>query len=184
MNEKRKRRTEAASNASITESRNLESLRLALEEMRLLYERRSKSAASLDQKAGTILGAASLVLSLVTTLQLTLLGADQPWFYWVGLGAVFILYIVMISLTIWAMEPTVYPTPIKANWETLDRRLFRVDQKEAILTMIRAYKDRNNTIKSILAKKALKVRRAGRLLAAIALILTTLSLVAARGIGS
>lgn len=181
MDEKRKRSAETTSELSITESRDLESLKLALDEMRLLYKHRSESSARLDQKAGTLLGAGSLVLSLVTTLQLTLLGFGQPWFYWVGLGIVFILYIAMISLTIWAMEPTVYQTPIKAEWDTLDRRLFRVKQKEAILTMIKAYKDRNNSTKLILEKKAIKVRGAGRLLAAIALMLTTLSLVAARG---
>jgi len=184
MNNETKNSMASSGKASIPESVTVEGLKLALEEMRRLYDHRFDSADTLDQKAGTILGSATLVLSLVTTLQLTLAGPSQPWFYWAGLALAFGLYVVMIVLTVWAMEPIAYPTPIKAEWQLLDRRLFRVEYRQALLTMIKAYKDRTITIGAILRCKSLKVRLAIWFLAAIVVVLTLLSLVAARGLSA
>ena len=157
----------------------LEGLRLALEEMRRLYEQRFESADKLDEKAATLLGSASIILSLVSTLQLTLTGTDQPFFYWILLVVALLLYIGLIVLTVWAISPTTYQSPIKADWDVLDKRLFQQDEKQALLTLIKAYKDQVIANKEVNDRKAVKVKLAGVSLAAMVIVLTFLSLISA-----
>ena len=167
-------------NNSIPETIKVEGLRLAFKEMQSLYTQRQENAANLDGKAETILGSASLILSLITTLQLILSGTDQPWFYWFGLIVVFLLYLGMIVTTLFALTPRAYATPIAASWEVLDRRLFQATEEKALLTLIKAYIDRVNEISPIIDKKANLVRRATVLLALIVCLLVILSMVIAK----
>ena len=184
MNDIIRNSSPTSSSTSIPDNVTVEGLRLALEEMRMLYEQRFESSDALDKKAGTLLSSASLVLSIVTTLQLTQSGPDQPWFYWFGLFLAFGLYIGMITLTVIAITPKTYTTPIKADWNVLDQRLFQNDEQHALLNLIKAYMDRNNASKTIIKRKANQIRWAGGLLAIIVVLLSLLSLVIALGLGT
>ena len=163
---------------SITQNVTTEGLKLTLEEMRRLYTQRQAAADKLDDKAGTILGSASLILTLITTLQLTLLGPDQPWYYWLGLAVAFTLYLVMILLTLLAFSPRTFTTPIKASWDILREKLFVVTEEEALLNLISAYEDQINNNKKILTQKARFVAIAIVLLGLIVIMLLGLSLAA------
>ena len=99
----------------------VESLRIAVHEMRVLFQQRLETADAIDRKADALLASASLVLALISTLQLALLGVGQSLIYWLGLGLVFVLYIGLIALASLTLTPESYATPIEANWEVLDQ---------------------------------------------------------------
>lgn len=168
------------SNSSIQNNISVENLKLALEEMQSLYSWGQEASDELNNKAGTILGSASLILSLITTLQLTLSGTNQPWFYWLGLGIVFLLYLAMIILTLLTMFPRTYTTPIKASWEVLNEHLFQPTEKQALLNLISAYKNHIKANKVIGAQKAKLVMWSTILMALLVCLLVLLSLVVAR----
>jgi len=153
-----------------------ESLRIALHEMRALLQQRFEAADALDRKADALLGTASLVLTLVSTLQLALLGPGTSWLYWLGLVSAFVLYLALIALVSSTLMPESYTTPIQARWEVLDEYLFQRREEDALLTLISGYVEQITANRQILERRVARIRIAWRLLPAIVVILFLLSL--------
>ena len=142
---------------------NIESIKLALEEMRLYLNKVESNGDSLDQKANFILAASGLVLTFVGAIQLTLANALNSPAKTILLLLASMLYILLIILSIAAMFPANYFQPIRASWETLQASLYTQSEHDALLTLISGYIDRINKSNEINRHKA-KLIRLGLLL--------------------
>jgi hypothetical protein len=80
--------------------------RLVLGELQNLLEHQYQSSDALDSKLKGLLGSVSLILALITTLQVATGVAQIGWCYWVGLVLVLALY---ISLVIVILRGLIFP---------------------------------------------------------------------------
>jgi hypothetical protein len=136
----------------------IESIKLALEEMRLYLSKVENNGDSLDQKANFILTASGLVLTFVSAIQLTLANALSSPTKTILLLLALILYVFLIIISAIAMRPAHYSQPIRASWETLHESLLTKPEYDALLSLISGYIDRINTSNDINTHKAKFIR--------------------------
>lgn len=113
--------------------------RMVLEEQRRAFDKVSEASNSLDQKLQSLLGSASLVVSLVGVLQLpTLKLSTGDFFWWVFVPAL-LLYISMVVTTILGLRPLKYLDPIDSNWDVLAARYFDESEDHVLEYLISDY---------------------------------------------
>jgi hypothetical protein len=146
-------------------------LRLALDEQRRAFDKVDSSADALDQKLQALFGSASLIISLIGTLQIAILRDTAGVLFWVILGVVALLYSVMVIIILVGLQPLEYYEPTFSNWNTLDARLFHKPERDAVLLQIALYLDYIELNKEINNGKIAKIRWAAGLFGLILLIL-------------
>lgn len=137
----------------MTEGNNAD-VKLALDEMQLNMEKGISAGDALDQKANTLLTAASLMLAIATTLQISI-SPNRSVYFWVALIFVLILYTGVIILILHISMPQTYHLPLKADWEELDNQLFGKTEREVILVILSGYVEQvayNELLNKIKAK--------------------------------
>lgn len=155
--------------------------RLVLAELQNALTRQFDAADALDSKLKQLLASASLILSIVTTLQVTTGIQQIGWIYLIGLATALILYAVLIIAVLRGLRPMAYYSPIPSKWDEIDERFFGEDEDSALNLLISNYlKYMEDNVKP-LEHKASAVRRASFLLVLIVVSLLFMGLV---GLGS
>jgi hypothetical protein len=128
-------------------------LKLALDEMRLNMQQILNNGDLLDQKVNNLLGVAGVVLAIGSTLQISL-SPDRSVVYWGILIFTIILFLVAFGLIVFSSKPHIYHFAISSKWEDLDKHLFNVEEREALLTLLAGYVDQIGYNEAINRRKA------------------------------
>jgi len=150
----------------------------AFEEMQGVWKRQYESLAILKETAKTILGYTSLFLGLLSVLQISNFFSSPSVIYkWLG-GAAAASYICLVWLCLTIIAPTEVYAPIDSEWDVLAEYLFDKSGdallEQRIVSYLGVIKD--NDI--VLAKRSAMLKWAGRLFAAIVLLLFLMGLAA------
>ena len=116
-------------------------LRLVLEEQRRAFDKVDASADSLDQKLQALFGSASLIISLVGTVQIAVLRAEAGLFFWGVMILAVLLYGTMVIVILVGLRPLEYYEPTYSNWDLLNERFFHQIESDAITQQIALYVD-------------------------------------------
>ena len=150
--------------------------RLVLRELQNLLEHQHQSSDTLDSKLKELLSSVSLILALITTLQVTTGIAQIGWYYWIGLVLVLVLYISLVIVILRGLRPMKFHTPIPDNWDEIEERFFDLDEDATLDLLIVNYLEYGKENKIPLDYKAKKVRQASFLLASIVIVLVLMGL--------
>ncbi len=112
---------------------------MVLEEQRRAFDHLAESSNALDAKLQTLLGSASLIISLVGTVQIVLLKQAGGFFFWAGLLVVILLYLAMVGFILWGLRPVAHFEPIDSQWENLAIRYFNESEDHVLQYMISDY---------------------------------------------
>jgi len=154
---------------------------LVLDELRTTLSAQFDNADGLDSKLKQLLSSASLILSIVTTLQITTGIERIGTLYLIGLVVALVLYIALIVTIIRALRPMDYHAPIPSDWDEIAERYFGKDETEALDVLISTYLDALEKNEVPLAYKVKRVQVASILLVSI---VVTLILMGGIGLGS
>lgn len=113
--------------------------KLVLEEQRRAFDAVGSAASALDTKLQALFGSASLIISLVSTIQIAVLRQSGGALFWFGLASIVALYIWMVNVVITGLTPLEYYTPISNSWDELDEQYFTVSENEAYDQQISNY---------------------------------------------
>lgn len=96
-------------------------LQIPLEEMQKLYERQISGVDSIKNNVRAVLSAASLIVSLVSAMQIVSARISPDWlaFYQAAVVFAVFLYIALIIMCISALWPVNVIGPMKADWDEL-----------------------------------------------------------------
>jgi hypothetical protein len=150
--------------------------RLVLEELRDVLTRQFEAGDALDSKLKELLGAASLILSLVTTLQVIGGIGRIGRLFWILTAFVMLLYVVLIFVIMRALRPMGYHSPIPSDWDEIEDRFFDLCEDAALELLIVNYLEYSERNNAPLKYKARMVRWASFLLAGIVLLLVVVGL--------
>lgn len=150
--------------------------RLVLEELRNVLTHQFEAGDALDGKLKELLGTASLILSLVTTLQVIAGIEHIGWLYWISLSCVLVLYVSLIIVILRGLRPMQYHAPIPSNWDEIEDRFFDLNEDVALDLLIVNYLEYSKENRTPLDYKAAKVRQASILLVLIVLTLVAMGL--------
>ena len=92
---------------------------LALEEVKNLFNQSFRSNGILDDKATSLLSSSSLILTLFSVLQITLID-DQSSAYIGGLTIVFFLYLALVLDILWIIWPRAIAVLFEITWESVN----------------------------------------------------------------
>jgi hypothetical protein len=123
-----------------------------LVELRQRYDGQRSTWDDLDNKIGTLFGAGSLLLSIVSALEL---GKLQPsplsWAVWGPVAVAGMLYGLMVFVLLRAYFPANYRYPIKSDWNWLGPEIYQRQDEKLLLRLISQYleaiKDNDRQIK-------------------------------------
>jgi hypothetical protein len=159
----------------------LQNAKLALDEVRLLYQKHDADSNHIDNKAGSILTGASLILTLFGVLQISLSRDIQSLLYKIMLVVLFILFLGMVVLLMRILSPKEFRTVFKEDWEGVEKAiLLKETEEEAALQLVSNYLERIQHNKKIIEGKARQLQWLTRLFAAQMVIIVGLSLYAVR----
>jgi hypothetical protein len=145
--------------------------RMVLEEQRRAFDHLSDSANAVDTKLQALLNSASLIISLVGTVQIVVLRQAGGFFFWAGLAVVIVLYVVMVGFVLWGLRPINYFEPIDSEWENLAIRYFDESEDHVLQYLIRDYLDGININGELNKGKILALRVATILFMAIIIVI-------------
>jgi len=158
--------------------------RLVLEELRNVLARKAESADALDGKLKAVLSTASIVITLITALDVTT-AARRSWLVWVGLIVILVLYVILMVRLSSGLSPITYEWPIPSGeqstspgvearidvaWAEIKEKYFDRNEDEALEQLIVTYLHCINTWRSPLESKARTLKGAIWLLTAIVIL--------------
>ena len=149
----------------------INTLRLVLEEQRRAFDKVDTSADALDQKFQALFGSASLIISLVSTIQVAVLRQDAGPLFWLVLVVAVLLYAAMVFFILIGLRPLEYYEPIYSNWDWLNQKFFHKNENAAISLQIALYVDYIEANRALNQKKVRWLNIATVLFAAILLVL-------------
>ncbi len=129
-------------------------LKMGLDEMKKLYDIQLESVESLNKKILSMLSSASLIISLISVLKLTLLGLNQPTVYWCFVIISFTLYFFMIILTLLGIKPINIETPIKADFGEIKKFFIKKELEQIYINLLNSYIEINNSLEKQLKKQS------------------------------
>src|SRR5437867_3701286 len=129
--------------------------RYVLDEQRRTFDQVADSGEALDRKLQALLGSASLIISLVGTIQLVALRQTGGLVFWAFVVPELVLFIVMVILIVRGLRPLVYLNPIADNWRELAILFFDEPEDRVLGTLIYNYL---NVIEKNRASNATKTR--------------------------
>ena len=147
------------------------SKRLVLAELRSTLSAQFGNADGLDNKLKQLLNSASLILSIVTTLQITTGVNRIGWLYLVGLSIAFVLYAILIIVIMRALRPATYQAPIPPDWDGIANNYFGKDEESTLDLLISTYIDALDKNDAPLIYKSRMVQVASWLLVSIVITL-------------
>ena len=155
--------------------------RLSLDELRRYYDAVDKASDTLAGTANQLIANASLILGLMTVLQLSLIDVDKqlPW-YWIGFVVAIALYVAFVFLANGARVPQTYKTPLKADWEQVSESLLRWDSVNAIKNILSTYIEAINYNYKLNSRRARLIMWATRLFVVEVILLIALSIFSSR----
>lgn len=145
--------------------------RLVLDELKAALLAQFSNADGMDGKLKQLLSSASLILSLVTTLQITTGIQRASPVYLAGLVIALLLYIALIVVIVLALRPIIYYAPIPPDWEGIARHYFDKDESAALDLLISTYIEALDKNDLPLNRKARSVTAASILLVLIVIAL-------------
>jgi len=152
--------------------------RLVLTELRSTLSAQMSNVDGLDSKLRQLLNSASLILSIVTALQITT-GIRQNGLLYLGLLVIaLVLYVWLIVVIIRGMRPLFYNAPIPPKWEDIKEHYFGKDEEAALDSLIVTYLAALDKNDIPLNYKAKKVKQASILMVSIVLVLIIMGIVA------
>ncbi len=109
-------------------------LKIPLHYMRRTLDRQVDGIDTIKATVRSVLGAASLIVSLVAALQILTPGIapEWDWLYRAGIGLAAGLYVVLITACALALRPTNVFGPILSDWDELTTAFKGLDEKESI----------------------------------------------------
>lgn len=159
-----------------TETKRLPARRLVLQELQAVLEQQMQAADALDSKLKDLLGTTSLILTLITTLQVaTGISAAAPW-YWGLLAFVLMLYAGLLWVVLQGLQPQGYEMPIPTTWEKIKEHYFGLAEEQALELLIVTYLACREKNELRLKDKGARVRGASALLATIVIVLIVAAL--------
>jgi hypothetical protein len=113
-------------------------LRVSLAEVERYFELQVSSVTSYKETIKYIFGFASLIITVLGSLQLITGKVSAAWLmtYQVLLGAAFFLYILLLLLSIFYLVPTTLKSPIDPTWDELEKSFFYKEEKELLVQQI------------------------------------------------
>lgn len=116
-------------------SKNILYLEISFDEMQRLYAAQVSGFDSIKTNVRAVLSAASLIVSLVSALQILTVRVvpGYLWLYQTGVGLAAILYVVLVSLCIMALLPIKVITPLSPDWDELVTAYKGLSEKEALM---------------------------------------------------
>ena len=103
---------------------------LALNEVRLLYQKYDADANQIDNKAANLLSSSSLILTLFGVLQIPLLNLSQPLGYKILVAITLIAFFGVIVSTILTLKPQGYKTPFKEDWTGVENAILKKEDEK------------------------------------------------------
>lgn len=113
--------------------------RHVLEEQRRAFDQVSDTGEALDRKLQSLLNSASLIISLVGTIQLVALKQIGGWLFWIILIIALLLYIGMVAVILRGLRPLEYLNPISRDWKELAYQYFGESEDQVLSTLIYNY---------------------------------------------
>lgn len=115
--------------------------KVSLDEVKKVFEYQLESVTGYKEASKNVFGAASLIITLLGSLQLLLGKVSDMWLttYQTLLIIALVVYIAIILVTIFLLMPTSLQAPIRASWEVLEDTFFYKDEKEVILFQLNQY---------------------------------------------
>lgn len=153
------------------EDLDVSTLRLVLEEQRRAFDKVDTSADALDQKFQALFGSASLIISLVSTIQVAVLRQEAGLLFWLILVVAVLLYGAMVFFILIGLRPLEYYEPIYSNWDWLNQKFFHKTENAAISLQIALYVDYIEANRALNQKKIRWLNIAALLFAAILMVL-------------
>ncbi len=147
-------------------SSDLLSKQLVLQELRTTLAYQIKTGDTLDDKIMKLLGSASLIISLMVTLQ-TAIDIHHGALYWVGFFTTLTMYVGLLFITLKALHPKDFYMPIPSTWEEISERYFGLNESDATDLLISTHLEMMEKNTLPLRLKSQYVRIAGALLGAI-----------------
>jgi hypothetical protein len=144
---------------------------MVLEEQRRAFDAIGVASGILDGKLQTLLGSASLIISLVGTVQIAVLRQTGGWAFWLGLAVIISLYIWMVNIIIGGLRPLEYLTPVSDDWNQLTEQFFEVSENEGLNQQISNYLEYTEQNRGLNFNKIQAVHRATRLFMIILVVL-------------
>lgn len=128
-------------------------VKLALEEVRFNMQQVLSNGDVLDQKVNNLLATAGIVLTIASTLQISL-SPDRSDLYWGILIFAIILYTVAVGLIVFSSKPYLYHFAMSSKWGDMDKHLFNLKEREAILNLLAGYEAQIGYNEAINRRKA------------------------------
>jgi len=154
---------------------------LVLSELQDILTRQFEAADALDDKLKSLLEAATLILTIATTLQIATGASQAGWIYWIILIITLGVYVALILTALRGLRPMDYHSPIPSTWEEIAERFFDLDEDAGLELMISNYLEYSRENNAPLSRKVRQVRLASGLLVAIVVLLMAMGLF---GLGS
>lgn len=109
-------------------------MQAALDEVEKAYTNQLSSMDAIKSTTRSILSSASLIVSLISTLQLFTSKVAPEWLIWyrAGVGLIAFLYIILILLCIIVLVPTNMFGPVSLNWKVLVETFDKKKEKDVI----------------------------------------------------
>jgi hypothetical protein len=154
--------------------------KLALEEVKQLYNQINEARNILDEKAMSLLSNTSLILTLFGVLQIALVKDPQPVIYKIGLAIVVFLYFTLACILLWILRPQGYRGAFEATWAGVKKAILHLESQDAIYQLISNYFARIRENKAINVGKKKWLQKAMIIFSVIMLLLICLSLFVVR----
>lgn len=109
-------------------------LKIPLEEMQKLHAEQKSSFDAIKTTIRAVLSAASLIISMVSALQIytNRIAPEWAWFYGLGVALAIILYAALVIVCVMGLWPVHVKNPIDANWDILTTDYKELTEQEAI----------------------------------------------------
>ncbi len=154
-------------------------LQVSIEEMQKAFDREMASFDTVKANNRTIFTAASLLVSLLSALQILSARVDPAWLVAWRSGLIFtaVLYIVLIIICVYSLRPLDVYGPVKADWDTLMEAFYGKTDEEILLLRLNSIVDTIQVNKTMLRKSASVNRWASVLLICLVALLFSLALI-------
>ena len=110
-------------------------IQVCIEEMQKTLERVLASMDTIKNTARSTLSSASIILALVSALQILSPRIQAPWVpvYGIGLAIIAIAYVILVALCVYVLAPVSMIGPVSPEWSALKEAFTDKDQQEIML---------------------------------------------------
>lgn len=157
---------------------NLSGYKASLEEMQKVFGYQLDSVSASKETNKNFFGAASLIITLLGSLQLLLGKVSNAWTstYQLLLLISLVIYILFILISIYIFLPTVLQAPIRADWSELKESFFCREEKDILVHQLSQYLIAIDDNKKALKKLDRFTKIGGALLIVLILLFAVLAL--------